>query len=349
MANGSQDLTRTTLAVLFIGGLIAASFLVLQPFLAATVWAATLVVATWPVLRWLEASLGGRGWAVAVMTLVLLVLVILPLSIAISAVVRHADVIASLPDAAANFHIPPPPAWLSDIPLVGGPAAQEWQRLSASGSGEIAGLLRPYAKTIAQWLVGVIGGFGGVVVHLFLTIGISAVLYAKGEAAADWCRSFGRRLAGQRGEETATLAGLAIRSVALGVVVTALAQTLVTGVGLTLAGVPQAGVLTAITLLLCIAQLGPALVVIPAIIWLFSTGATMPGVILLVFGVPALLMDNVLRPILIRRGADLPLLLILVGVIGGLVAYGLLGLFVGPVILGVAYTLLQHWIAEASR
>jgi predicted PurR-regulated permease PerM len=349
MANGSNDLTRTMLAVLFIAGLIAASLAVLQPFLAATVWAATLVVATWPLLRWLEAAFGGRrGWAVTVMTLTLLVLVILPLSIAIAAIVRHADVIASLPDAASNFHLPPPPAWLAGIPLIGSPAAEEWQRLSASSSGEIAGLLRPYARTIAQWLVGAVGGLGGVIVHLFLTIGFSAVLYAKGEAAAGWCRRFGRRLAGPRGEESAILAGQAIRSVALGVVVTALAQSLVTGVGLKLAGVPQAGLLTAIALLLCIAQLGPALVVIPAIIWLFSTGATMGGVILLVVGVPAMLMDNILRPILIRRGADLPLLLILLGVIGGLVAYGLLGLFVGPVILGVAYTLLQRWMAESS-
>ena len=349
MANGSHDLARTTLAVLFIVGLIAASFLVLEPFLAATVWAATLVVATWPVLHWLEATLGGRrGWAVAVMTLILLVLVILPLSIAIGAVARNADLIMALPDAVSNFRIPPPPVWLSDIPLIGSPAAREWQRISASSSGEVASLLRPYARTITQWLIGVVSGFGGAVVHLLLTIGVSAVLYAKGEAAADWCRRFGRRLAGLRGEEAAILAGQAVRSVALGVVVTALAQSLVTGVGLTLAGVPQAGLLTAITLLLCVAQLGPALVVIPAIIWLFSTGSTMPGVILVVIGVPAVLMDNILRPILIRRGADLPLLLILVGVIGGLVAYGLLGLFVGPVILGVAYTLLQAWVADAS-
>ena len=180
MANGSHDLTRTMLAILFIAGLIAASFLVLRPFLAATVWAATLVVATWPVLRRLEAALGGRrGWAVAVMTLVLLVLVILPLSIAVGAVARHADVIASLPDAASKFRIPPPPPWLSDVPLIGQPAMKEWQLLSIGSSSEIVSLLRPYARTIAQWLVGTLGGIGEVVVHLFLTIGLAAVLYAK--------------------------------------------------------------------------------------------------------------------------------------------------------------------------
>ena len=233
MANGSHDLTRTMLAVLFIAGLIGASLAVLQPFLAATVWAATLVVATWPVLRWLESALGGRrGWAVTLMTLTLLVLVILPLSLAIGAVVRHADVIASLPDAASNFQMPQPPVWLSDVPLIGGPVAKEWQRLSAGSSSEIASLLRPYARTIAEWLVGAVGGFGGVIVHLLLTIGFSAVLYAKGEAAAGWCRRFGQRLAGPRGEEAA-IACRPRRSLAAWRSVSsspALAQSLVTGV-----------------------------------------------------------------------------------------------------------------------
>jgi len=144
------------------------------------------------------------------------------------------------------------------------------------------------------------------------------------------------------------LAGSAIRGVALGVVVTAIAQTLVAGAGLALAGVPQAGILSAIILMLCIAQLGPALVMIPATIWLFATGATLPGIILAVFTVASVIMDNFLRPILIRRGADLPLLLILVGVIGGLLAFGLLGLFLGPVVLAVTYTLLQNWIADTD-
>jgi predicted PurR-regulated permease PerM len=141
---------------------------------------------------------------------------------------------------------------------------------------------------------------------------------------------------------------MAIRGVALGVVVTAIAQTLVAGAGLALAGVPRAGILSAIILMLCIAQLGPLLVMLPATIWLFATGATGPGIILAIFTVLSVTMDNFLRPVLIRRGADLPLLLILVGVIGGLLAFGLLGLFLGPVVLAVTYTLLQNWIADAD-
>jgi predicted PurR-regulated permease PerM len=345
------DLTRTTLAVLSIVGLIAVSFLVLRPFLAATVWAATLVVATWPLMKRLQSVFGNRRWAaVTLMTLLLLFLVLLPLSLAINSIAANAGRLLDLPDAAsAAARLPRPPTWLSDVPLVGRPAAEKWKDFVESSAEDIGQLVRPYAKSITQWFLEAAGNFGGTVLHLFLTIGIAAILYAKGELAADWCRLFGRRLADDRGEEVVVLAGGAIRGVAFGVVLTALAQTLATGIALTAAGVPQAGLLTAIALVLCLAQIGPILVVLPAIIWLFATGQTGPGIILVVIGVPAVLMDNFLRPVLIKRGADLPLLLILLGVIGGLLAFGVLGLFLGPVILAVTYTLLQHWVAEAKR
>jgi predicted PurR-regulated permease PerM len=347
MATKPLDLTRTVLAVLSIIGLMAVSLLVLQPFLAATVWAATLVVATWPLMLRLQSALGGRrAPAAALMTLVLLFLVMLPLSMAISAIMSTASLLLDLPAAASVARIPPPPAWLSDIPLVGRPATEKWRSLAESSTGEIVQFVRPYVVSVTNWFLQAAGSFAQVVLHLLLTIGIAAILYAKGEAAAAWCRRFGRRLADERGEEVVVLAGQAIRGVALGVVVTALAQTLATGIALVAAGVPQAGLLTAVTLLLCIAQIGPILVVLPSIIWMFATDQTMSGIVLVVIGVPAVLMDNVLRPILIRRGADLPLLLILVGVIGGLFAFGVLGLFLGPVILAVTYTLLQHWVGE---
>jgi predicted PurR-regulated permease PerM len=350
MVTTSHDLTRTTLAVLFLGGLIATSFLVVQPFLAATVWAATLVIATWPLLLRVQAAMGGRrGWAVALMTILLLLVVLLPLSLALGAIVTRADQLGALLEAALSFRLPPPPSWVVDIPAMGAPIAEKWQRLANAGLADIADLVRPYVGTIVHWFVGALAGAGGIVVHLLLTIAIAAVLFAKGELAADWCRRFGHRLAAERGEQAVILAGLAIRGVAQGVVVTAVAQSLVAGVGLVLSGVPHAGLLTAVILLLCIAQLGPALVVIPAIIWLFATGATVSGVVLVAFAVPSLVLDNLLRPVLIRRGADLPLLLILVGVIGGLLAFGLLGLFLGPVILAVSYTLLQRWIADDQR
>jgi predicted PurR-regulated permease PerM len=171
-------------------------------------------------------------------------------------------------------------------------------------------------------------------------------MYARGEVAAANALRFGHRLAGDRGAQAVRLVGQAIRSVALGVVVTALAQTAVGGIGLLAAGVPFVAVLTALMLLMCIAQLGPAPVLIPAVIWMYYSGQTVRATVLVAFALVAILLDNVLRPILIRRGADLPLLLILVGVIGGLMSFGLVGIFLGPAVLAVTYTLLQAWIAE---
>jgi predicted PurR-regulated permease PerM len=343
-------LARRTLAPLFIIGLMVATFLVVQPFLAATVWATTLVIATWPLMVHTQRVLGGKRWlAVLIMTTGLLLIVLLPLLFAIVAVIDHSDRIIALIIALPDFRMPPPPEWLADIPLIGHAASRQWQSVADSGMRDIARQITPYVGTISNWFVRAAGSVGGLFVHLLLTIAIAAVLYATGERAMDWCIRFGQRLAGERGEEMVRLAGMAIRSVALGVVVTAVAQSLVAGIGLWLAGVPQAGVLSAVILLLCIAQLGPTLVMIPAVIWLFVSGATWAGILAVVFTVLAVGLDSVLRPFLIKRGAKLPLLLILTGVIGGLLAFGLLGLFLGPVVLAVTYTLLQHWIYDKPR
>ena len=171
-------------------------------------------------------------------------------------------------------------------------------------------------------------------------------MYSGGETAASGVRRFGRRLAGPRGEDSVLLAGKAIRSVALGVGVTAVVQTLLGAIGLAVAGVPFASVLSAVMLMLCIAQLGPALVLFPAVGWMYLTGENSWGTFLLVWSIFVSTLDNILRPMLIKKGADLPLLLIFAGVIGGLIGFGLIGIFVGPVVLAVTYTLLESWIED---
>lgn len=145
------------------------------------------------------------------------------------------------------------------------------------------------------------------------------------------------------------LAGQAIRGVALGVVVTAIGQTLIAGVGLAIAGVPLASILTVLIFVLCIAQIGPILIMLPAVIWLFISDQPGWGTFLLVWTVIVGTMDNVVRPILIKKGADLPLLLIFTGVIGGLISLGLIGIFVGPVILAVSHTLMEAWLDDAEK
>ena len=159
-------------------------------------------------------------------------------------------------------------------------------------------------------------------------------------------RTFGRRLAGDRGENSMILAGQAIRSVALGVGVTAIVQSSLGALGLVIAGIPYSAVFSALMLMLCIAQAGPSLVLFPVVAWMYWSGSHGAATAMLIWTLFVVSIDNILRPMLIKRGADLPLLLIFVGVIGGMLSFGLIGIFVGPVVLAVTYTLLQSWTAE---
>jgi len=343
------ELTRVVLAVLLIAILIGTSFWVLRVFLLPAVWAAMIVVATWPLMLKLQAALRGRAFAVIAMTAAMLLIFVVPLLLAIQALTGNMDTIVGWVRAIPTAKIPPPPDWVAGLPLIGARIAERWTDVAAAGISELLNELKPFAEDAAKWLAGVAGGVGLVAFEFLLTVAIAAIMYVKGEAAREGLIRFGRRLAGDRGESVIVLAGQAIRAVALGVVVTALVQTILAGIGLAVAGIPFAGLLTAVILLLCIAQLGPTLVLAPAVIWLFWSGSTGWGVALLVWTVIVGMLDNVLRPILIRRGADLPLLLIFAGVIGGLLAFGIIGLFVGPVVLAVTYTLLKDWIAEQDR
>src|SRR5262249_25498458 len=178
---------------------------------------------------------------------------------------------------------------------------------------------------------------------------LAAGMYANGERATERLVRFGRRLAGQGGEDAVFLAGQTIRGVALGVVGTALAQAVFGGVGLVIAGVPFAGGLPPTMLPLSIAQIGVVPVLACAVAWLYWSGESTWGTFLLVWTIVAGTMDNFLRPILIKRGADLPLLLVFAGVIGGLIAFGLIGIFVGPVVLAVTDALLDAWIDAELR
>lgn len=349
MANTPHDLTRTVLAVLSIGMLIAASFWVVRPFLPAVIWASMIVVASWPLMLRIEARLwGNRSLAVTVMTLALLFVLIVPLAFAVGTIVNNAEEMVGWVKALKTVTLPAPPEWVHALPVVGERIADAWQKLAAAGVADLSAKASPYAGKALKWFAAQVGGAGVLFVEFLMTVGIAAIMFATGERAADGVRRFGRRLAGSRGEDVVHLAARAVRGVALGVVVTALIQALLGGIGLAVAGVPFATVLTAVMLLLAIAQIGVVPVLAPAVGWLYWSNHAGWATALLVWTVFVAMLDNFLRPVLIRRGAaDLPLLLIFAGVIGGLIAFGLVGIFIGPVLLAVTYMLLEAWVADS--
>jgi len=348
-ATRSQDLAQTTFQLLMLGALIATSFWIIRPFLVPFTWAAMIVVATWPVLLQAQAWLGDRRTpAVALMTITLLLFLVVPLYFVITTIVDNVAQLVEWSKTAATLTVPPPPEWVERLPLIGAKIAARWQQLASAGPDEIAARLSPFARTVALWFVARVGNVGRLLGEFVLTVIIAAILYARGETVVRGADRFARRLAGPRGENAIHLAAQAVRAVALGVVVTAIAQSVLGGIGLAIADVPFAAILTAVMFILAIAQIGAGPVLLVATIWVYSKSGAAYGTVFLVWAVFCTTFDNILRPMLIKRGADLPLLLIFVGVIGGLIAFGVVGLFIGPVVLAVGYTLLAQWVNDES-
>ena len=348
-SSAPSDITRTLLTVLVIGALLVGSIWTLMPFLSASIWASTIVIATWPLLVRLERLTGGRrSLAATAMTLVVLLAFIVPFAVAIMTV---AEAATSSPAVITDFlthGLRPPPEWVAKLPVIGHPVSDQWAAIAAGGPDALLAFVQPYARSAAGAALAFTGGAGRALVLVLLTVILVGILYSSGETAARGALAFAHRLGGETGERTLRLAGQAIRGVALGVVVTALVQSLLAGIGLLICGVPHAGVLTAIAFIFGIAQIGPLPVLAASMIWLYWIGSSGWAIVLLVWSVPVVSLDNVLRPILIRRGVELPLLLIMAGVIGGLIGFGVVGLFIGPVVLAVTYTLAQDWVGSGG-
>ena len=347
MAPIKSDLTRTTLAIICIVLLIAGSLWVIRPFLAATIWATMIVVSTWPLFQTIQRRLGGRRvLAIFVMTLGMVMVLAVPLWLAIDTIVNHAQDIVNLAMKLSKSGLPPIPTWLTEVPFLGERLSVFWAQIVDAGPQGLVSKAEPYAAQTGTWILSQVGSLGALLFHFFLIVILSVVFYANGESGAELVKRFGRRVAGDNGENAIILAGGAIRGVAMGVGVTAIVQTALGGIGLAIGGVPFASLLSALMLMLCIAQLGPSLVLFPAVAWMFWMGDTGWAIALLVWSIIVVTIDNFLRPMLIRKGADLPLILIFAGVIGGLVGFGLIGIFIGPVVLAVTYTLFEAWAKD---
>ncbi|WP_454674157.1 AI-2E family transporter [Achromobacter pestifer] len=249
------DLARILLLIVILSALMVGSLYVLRPFLPGLIWATTIVVATWPVLLAIQQRLGGRRWAATgMMLLILLFVIVLPLYQVIATLAEHSGTIMAAVKSLPDYALLAPPGWVRAIPVAGPRIAQEWQALSDAGAGGLLARLEPYLTIAAHWLLSHAAIVGVFVMHMLITIVIAGILYSQGEAAAGLVKRFSNRLAGQRGLAAIHLAGAAIRAVALGIVVTAVVQSALGGIGLWIAGVPAAGILTALMVMLCLGR-----------------------------------------------------------------------------------------------
>lgn len=343
------DLARITLRVAFIAILIIGCFWVVYPFLLAAVWAAMLSIATWPLLLWLQAHLPGRRWtAVTVLTLCWIFLFIFPIAMAINSIIDTGPALTNLTTSSKQWTAPAL-EWLNDIPVVGQKLYRLWNQMLADGGNTLFTRLQPYFGRSITWFISQISHVGMFVIQSMLMIVFTTLFYFNGEAIGRAIRHFAYRLSQERGVSTVILATQSIRAVALGVVGTALIQSILGGIGMAIAGVNYIVLLSTLMFVSCVAQLGPMPVILSCVAYLYwGTDQVLASVLLLAWGLVITSFDSMVRPFLIRRGANLPLILIFGGVIGGLLVFGMLGLFLGPVILAVSWTLASAWVKEVD-
>lgn len=329
---------------LFVLSLLAFwCFILLRPFLAVILWGVILAIAAFPLFLWLKARLGGRAkLAGTILTLLGIAIVIGPLSAIATVFVSNAqDFADSL--AAGTFAIPPPPADIAKWPAIGKPLHNIWQQASVN-LGPVLMKFKPQLEQLAKSLLFLAANTGFTLLKFLFSIIIAGLLTLNAEGLNRMLTKLVLRLTPTQGQAFVQLAASTIRSVTRGIIGVAVLQSLLIGIGLMVAGIPFAGLLALLCLLLAIIQLGPGLVVLPTLIYAWLTMNTWGALLFTIWMVPALLIDNVLKPIFMARGLPVPMVVILIGVLGGTLAHGILGLFVGPVILSLGYELIKAWI-----
>ena len=316
-----------------------------RPFIPLLLWSVILTVAFYPVFAWLRARMGGRSWLAALaLTTFGIAIVAGPTTILLSSLIDSLEFIARHVGA-GRIDLPPPPKVVVELPVVGDELTGAWQLASSNLEGFFEQYGRPIVS-VGEWTLHAVAGLAGSVLLVLAAVVISGFLYTPAPHLTLGVRRFAERVLGARGSAFVDLAGVTIRNVARGVIGVALIQSLLIGFALIVAEVPAAGLLTLAVLVLGIVQIGSGPVVIPLLIWAWATRDTMPALFLTLYMIPASLIDNVLKPLLMGKGLKTPTLVILAGVIGGTISYGLVGLFLGPVVLAVFYDLLRFWVDE---
>lgn len=330
--------------------LAVACFLVLRPFVSSLLWAIILVYCTWPAFRFLTDRLRLKpGAAALVMVLLEFTLVVLPILLAAPTRREDIDDIRGLIERGITAGPPEVGRLLERLPLVGTRLAEWWNAVAFDMTGVLE-TIQPYAGTIAQAalsiLLALLSGLAEVIVAILLAF----FFYRDGPAIAAYAQMLLRRLAGERADRLWDLTANVTTGVVYGLLGTAVAQGFLTALGLWISGVPRPVLLGVIAGVISILPVGAPVVWIPASIWLFATGETGWGIFLVLYGALGISsVDNVIRPWLIARGADLPLLLTILGALGGVFAFGFLGLFLGPVLLALGYSLLKDWASKRDE
>lgn len=321
---------------------------IVRPFIQPIVWGIVIAVAAQPLFRRLEGALRGRSQlAAALLVLTTLLLLIVPtVALTASLIETASELSGDLREG--GLAVPPPPAYVADWPLIGDELFAFWDNASRNLESALR-QIAPQLKGVGLWLVSTGATTGIGIVKFAISILIAGVLLANGTRAAGAARGIATRLAGERGHQLTQLAGATVQSVTRGILGVAVIQSLLAGVGMLAVGVPAAGLWALLVLLLAVIQLPTLLVLAPVVVYVFSTSSTFVAVVFAVWSVLVGMSDTFLKPMLMGRGVDVPMLVIFMGAIGGFMLDGIIGLFVGSVVLALGYTLFTAWLQATSE
>ncbi len=326
--------------------LLGGCLLVLMPFVSAAIWAAVLSFSVWPLYGRLVGLLGGRSTlAASLMALGLICLILVPFVIV---GVTLADNVEELTTATRRFvdaGPPAPPEWLATVPGAGQRAVDYWQSLAADRP-KLLGAVERLIAPLSGWLLAGGLAMGRGLAELALSILIAFFFLCDGGAVAARLNKAVERVGGERGPHLLELAGNTVRGVVYGILGTALVQALMAGIGFLIAGIPGAFLLALMTFFLSAVPFGPALIWLPAALWLFQQNLTGWGIFMVIWGVGVSSVDNFVKPWIISQGSAMPFLLIFFGTVGGALAFGLIGVFIGPTLLAVGFRLVAEWVSE---
>ena len=328
-----------------LGLLLYWSFVLVRPFISIVIWSVVLTVALYPVFDWMALRLGERRRLAAVLITVLSLLIVIgPATWLALGLIDSIRMISERLDFSA-LTIPPPSKSVKDWPVIGDAIYQFWDLASTNFRAALAKIL-PQLKPLGSSLLRVGADTGIGLVKFLASIIIAGFLFSPAPTLVEAVKKFARRLNAARGEEFVIQAGATIRAVSRGVIGISVLQALLAGVGLMVAGIPQASLIAFAVLICGIIQIGPSIILIPVIIWSWTAMETTSALLFTAYMIPVNLIDNVLRPIIMGRGLKTPMLVILIGVVGGTLAYGIIGLFLGPIVLAVIWELLAAWLRE---
>src|SRR5262245_33208738 len=341
---GAEITVRAGLLLL----LVVACFFVVKPFIGIIGWAMIMAVAMYPTYERLRVLLGGhRRSAAALMTLGLLLVLIWPSVVLSETLVSGAQMVAKqLQDG--TLAIPLPPASVESWPLIGDRVARAWTAAATNLDATLA-QYRESLAAIGQWLVAAVAGLGLGILQFVVAVIVAGVLLATAETSGNAGRRLAHRIAGTTGERFVALAVATTRSVARGVLGVALIQAVLAGLGFLAVGIPGAGLWAMVALLCCIVQIGPGVVLLPAVAYVFATDETLTAVLFAAWSLFVTLVDNFLKPILLGRGVDVPLVVVVLGAIGGLISMGVIGLFVGAIVLVLGYSVFVVWLSHGTE